>query len=101
MYKKSVLYCWGLIYAATTEFAIGMERGIIESELSFGDIIVMCSNVGICYCLLTGVKIHHWKGQILHLTNHVAFLDSGSSTSDLSVACLPSKVPWCSTVLKQ
>ena len=62
--------------------------------------IVICSNVGMCCCLLTGVKMHHRKGLILHLPNDVAFLDSGSSTRDLSVVCHLSVVPWCSTVVK-
>jgi len=62
--------------------------------------IVICSNVGMCYCLLTGVKMHCWKGLILHLTNDVAFLDIGSSITDLVVVCHLSKVPWCSTVVK-
>jgi len=35
MYMKIVLYCSVLIYAAVTEFAVGMERGITESEPSF------------------------------------------------------------------
>jgi hypothetical protein len=42
---------------------------------------------------LTGVKT-----PILHQTKYAAFLDSGSSTSDLSVGCFPCKVHWFSTV---
>lgn len=34
---KTVLYCSVLVYAALKEFAIVMERGITESEPSFGD----------------------------------------------------------------
>ena len=64
--------------------------------------IVICSNVGICFCLLTGVRMHHWEDRlILHLTKDAALLDSGSSTLDLSVVPLHCKILWCSTVLKQ
>jgi hypothetical protein len=38
---------------------------------------------------------------ILHLTKPAALLDSGSSTWVLSVVTLPTKILWCSTVLKQ
>jgi len=34
---KIVLYCSVLVYAAVTEYAVVMERGIRESEPSFGD----------------------------------------------------------------
>jgi len=37
MYMKIMLYCSVLIYAAVTDFAIVLKRGITESELSFGD----------------------------------------------------------------
>jgi hypothetical protein len=61
--------------------------------------IMICSNVGICFYLLTGVKMYHWEDwYILHLIKHAALL---GRTSDLSVVPLSRKVLWCSTVLKQ
>ena len=68
------------------------------SEASLGNIVML----GFFYYLLTGVKAHHSRVQlILPLTKDAALLNGGSGTLDLFVVHLPSKVLWCSTVLKQ
>ena len=57
---KILLYCSVLFYAAVTEFVFGpVERGMIEGNPVLVTCGIICSNVGICCCLLTGVKVQH------------------------------------------
>jgi len=67
---------------------------------------IICSNLGIWYILLTGVKMHQWRDWFFHQRKDAALLGSGSSTADLfevrllvrsfGVAlCWKSKDYWC------
>ena len=52
---KTVVCCSVLFYVAVTEF---VERGMTEVKPVLVKCIIICSNVGICCCLLTDEKRH-------------------------------------------
>jgi len=55
-----MLYSSVLLYAAVVEFAFGVvERGMRDRVNSVFVTCTIYSNVGIFYCLLTGVKTQH------------------------------------------
>ena len=56
---KIVLYCLVFFCTAVVEFAFGVvERGMTELTQSWWRSII-CSNVGICNGVFTGVKMNH------------------------------------------
>jgi len=96
-----VLYCSLVFNVAVIEFTFGvLERGMTESEPTVYDMCLICDNAVIFYHMLTGVMARHSRDCLSMLKNGT-FLDSRSSTSDLSVVCLPCKVLWSSSELKQ
>jgi hypothetical protein len=74
-----VLLCTVLVYATVTEFLFGIIDRVNPTLLNC---IIICSNMGLGYCSLIGVKI-----LICHQKKDVLLLEYGSSTSDFCVLC--------------
>ena len=106
IYLKIVLCCSVLFYVALTEFAFSVvDSGMTESYPTLVTCIIICSNLGMCCCLLTGMKMHHWRNWFCtkqscriagQWKQHVRFVLIAFLVRSFAIAlCWNCKVYWC------